>query len=103
MFGQDLRTNFDNDFEYLELDNAYNVEFVISVDLISNVATKANFEDKINLVNPLSLNFMHFDKFKCLNEFKNWELDNVYKVSFDKSVQLKSKNYKFLTADDFNN
>lgn len=45
---------------------------------------------------------MHLDKFKCLKEFKNWQLDNVNKVSLDKSVQLKSKNYKFLTDDDFN-
>jgi hypothetical protein len=102
ILGQERTTSFDKDFEYLEVESAYKAEFVISVDRISNVVINENLEDKINLFKPLSLNFMHLDKFKCLKEFKNWQFDKVNNVSLDKSVQLKSKNYKFLTVDDFN-
>ncbi len=103
IFGQDLTTSFNKFLTFFDVERAYKDELVIRVDRISNVATKENFEDRINLVNPLSVNFMHFDRFKCLNEFKNWLLDSEYKVSLDISVQLKSKNSKFLIVEDITN
>jgi hypothetical protein len=71
MLLHDLKINFDKYFIVFDFPKTYKDAFVIRVDLKSKYCNEIALLEFKNFIIPLSVNKVHFERLRDLNEVKN--------------------------------